>query len=136
MDVPGDALIRLDGVHVLTVDDHADIVLLVQALLEEAGAVVSTAGSAREALEILQRERPAVLVSDISMPGEDGYWLIAHVRALSRAQGGETPAAAVTSLTTAEDRAHILRAGFQGHIAKPLDPTQLVAVVALLAIKE
>jgi CheY-like chemotaxis protein len=136
MDMSSDALIRLDGVHVLTVDDHADSVFLVRALLEEAGAVVSTAGSAREAFEILQRERPAVLVSDISMPGEDGYWLIAKVRGLSRAQGGETPAAALTSLTSAEDHARILHAGFQSHIAKPLDPPQVVAVVALLAIKE
>jgi len=136
MPTPGDAPIRLDGVHVLAVDDHADTALLVQVLLEEAGAVVSTATSAREAFGLLQRERPAVLISDISMPAEDGFWLITQVRSLSRAKGGETPAAALTSLTTAEDRARILRAGFQGHIPKPVDPTQLVAIVAVLAIKE
>jgi CheY-like chemotaxis protein len=130
------APIRLDGLHVLAVDDDADIRGLVRLMLEDAGAMVSSAASAREAFEMLQRERPAVLLSDISMPDEDGFWLIAQVRGLSPAHGGQTPAGALTSLTRAEDRAHILRAGFQIHIAKPIDPAQLVAIVAVLAIKE
>jgi len=70
------------------------------------------------------------------MPEHDGFWLIAHVRALSPAHGGNTPAAALTSLNSAEDRARILRAGFQSHIAKPIEPDVLVAIVAVLAIKE
>jgi CheY-like chemotaxis protein len=97
---------------------------------------VTTAGSAQEGLEALQRERPAVLLSDIAMPEHDGFWLIAQVRALSPVHGGKTPAAALTSLKSAEDRARILRAGFQSHITKPIEPQALVAIVAVLAIKE
>jgi CheY-like chemotaxis protein len=108
----------------------------VRTVLEQAGAVVTTSLSAREGLELLQRERPAVLVSDICMPGEDGFWLIAGVRALTSGKGGKTPAAALTSLSGAGDRARILRAGFQHHIPKPVEPETLVAVVAVLAIKE
>jgi CheY-like chemotaxis protein len=126
----------LDGLTVLSVDDDRDTLYLVRAILEEAGAVVTSAATAREGFEALQRERPALLLSDISMPEHDGFWLIAQVRALSTADGGTTPAAALTSLTTAEDRARILRAGFHQHIAKPVDPEQLFAIVALLAIKE
>jgi CheY-like chemotaxis protein len=127
---------RLDGLTVLSVDDDQDILDLVRTILEDAGAVVTTATAAGEGIETLQRERPALLLSDISMPEHDGFWLIAQVRALSPAHGGRTPAAALTSLTSAEDRARILRAGFQYHIPKPMDPEHLVAVVALLAIKE
>jgi CheY-like chemotaxis protein len=128
--------VDLDGVTVLTVDDDQDTVDLIRLILEEAGAVVTTPLSAREGLATLQRERPALLLSDISMPENDGFWLIAQIRALSPERGGKTPAAALTSLTSAEDRARILRAGFQHHISKPIEPEMLVAVVALLAIKE
>jgi CheY-like chemotaxis protein len=127
---------RLDGLTILSVDDHPDTLYLVRAILETAGAMVTTAASATEGLETLRRERPALLLSDISMPDHDGFWLIAQVRALSPSHGGKTPAAALTSLTSAEDRARILRAGFQHHILKPVEPEQLIAVVALLAIKE
>ena len=127
---------RLDGLTVLSVDDDQDTLYLVRTILEDVGAVVTTALSAREGFETLQRERPALLLSDISMPDRDGLWLIAQVRALSPAHGGRTPAAALTSLTSAEDRARILRAGFQHHIPKPVEPQQLVAIVALLAIKD
>ena len=83
------------------------------------------------------RSRPDILVSDLSsMPGEDGYWLIAAVRALSIAHGGGIPAAAVTGHVTPEDRASVLRAGFQFHVAKPVDPHRLVGVVAILALKQ
>jgi CheY-like chemotaxis protein len=105
-------------------------------MLEHAGATVTAVESAREALDALQRERPEVLLSDISMPGEDGYWLIEKVRALPAAHGGATPAAAITSHVTAEDRARVLRAGFQFHIPKPVEMIQLVGVVAVLALKE
>ncbi len=99
--------------HVLSVDDDGDTLDIVRAILEDAGAVVTTASSAREGLEMLQRERPAVLVSDMVMPTEDGFWLIAQVRGLAPAHGGRTPAAALTALTGAADRAQILGAGFQ-----------------------
>ncbi len=128
--------IRLDGLPVLSVDDDRDTLLIVRTILEHAGAIVTMADSAQQGFEILQRERPAVLLSDISMPHRDGFWLVAQVRGLSPANGGKTPAAALTSLSSAEDRARILRAGFQYHIAKPIEPEALVAIVALLAIKE
>jgi CheY-like chemotaxis protein len=127
---------HLGGLTVLSVDDDRDTVVLVRTILEDAGAVVTTARSAREGFEIFQRERPTLLLSDISMPEHDGFWLIAQVRALSVAHGGRTLAAALTSLTSAEDRARILRAGFHHHIPKPVEPEQLVAIVALLASKE
>ena len=127
---------HLDGLTVLSVDDDQETLYLVRTILEDAGAVVTTAPSAREGFETLQRERPAVLLSDISMPEHDGFWLIAQLRALSQSRGGKTPAAALTSLTRAEDRTRILRSGFQHHIPKPVEPEKLVAVVALLAIKE
>jgi CheY-like chemotaxis protein len=107
---------RLDGLTVLSVDDDRDTLYLVRTILEDAGAVLTTVESAREGFETLQRERPALLLSDISMPHHDGFWLIAQVRALPPSRGGKTPAAALTSLVTAEDRARILRAGFQHHI--------------------
>jgi CheY-like chemotaxis protein len=106
------------------------------AMLKLDGATVTAVASAREAFDTLQHERPDVLVSDLSMPEEDGYWLIANVRALSASSGGATPAAAVTGHNTAEDRARVLRAGFQFHVPKPVDPNQLVGIVAVLALKE
>ena len=136
MTSPASRSISLEGVLVLSVDDDAATLEIVRIILEDAGATVITALAAVEGLAILQRERPDVLVSDITMPGEDGFWLIAQVRALSAAHGGRTHAAALTSLTTAEDRNRILRAGFQYHVAKPIDPDQLVSVVAVLAMKE
>jgi CheY-like chemotaxis protein len=104
-------------------------------MLELHGATVSMAETAEKALELLQEWRPAVLVSDIEMPGKDGYWLIAQVRALPAERGGETPAAVLTGRTGPEDRARILRAGFQYHLPKPFDTTALVGVVAILALK-
>jgi CheY-like chemotaxis protein len=104
-------------------------------MLQSEGAVVIESESARAAFDLLRQERPDVLVSDLSMPGEDGYWLIAAVRALSTAHGGGTPAAAVTGRVTAQDRARVLRAGFQFHIAKPVDSDRLIGVVAILAFK-
>lgn len=79
-----------------------------------------------------KRERPDVLVSDIMMPGEDGYWLIGHVRALPVERGeGQTPAAALTGQTSAADRARVLRAGFQFHLPKPVHPVHLAGVIAI-----
>jgi CheY-like chemotaxis protein len=128
--------VRLEGVRVLIVDDNFDGRELVQLALERHGAIVTAADSAREALATLQRERPDVLLSDVSMPTEDGYWLIAQVRALPPALGGRTPAAAVTALTSALDRAALLRAGFQFHVPKPLDPLHLVGIGGVLALNE
>ena len=128
--------LSLAGIRVLVVDDDDDTRYVTRATLQRHGAIVIESASARNAFDVLRQERPDVLVSDLSMPGEDGYWLIAAVRALSIAHGGGTPAAAVTGHVTAEDRASVLRAGFQFHVAKPVDPDRLVGVVAILALKQ
>ena len=126
----------LAGVRVLVVDDDDDTRYVTRATLQRYGAVVIESASARNAFDVLRQERPDVLVSDLSMPGEDGYWLIAAVRALSIAHGGGTPAAAVTGHVTPEDRASVLRAGFQFHVAKPVDAHRLVGVVPILALQK
>src|SRR6266850_6834582 len=127
---------RLDGVRVLVVDDEFDTRNVTQMILECEGASVTAVESARDAVQLLQRERPDALLSDLSMPGEDGFWLIFQVRALPVERGGHTPAAAVTGHVTADDRARVLRAGFQFHVPKPVDPDRLVGIVATLAMKE
>ena len=106
---------------------------LVQRVLSEYGADVWTAGSSDEARSVFSEVRPDVLVSDIGMPREDGYELIRAIRALPDDQGGKTPAAAVTALSRVEDRKRALLAGFHTHVAKPVEPAELVAVVASLA---
>ncbi len=127
---------RLDGVRVLVVDDSPVIRGLVSEILQRLGAEVTAVSSAIEALGVLQRERPAVLVSDIAMPEHDGYWLISQVRALAPESGGATPALALSGETKAEDRARLLRAGFQFHLPKPCRPADLAGVVAILALTQ
>ena len=123
---------RLDGLKVLVVDDEADTRELLRAGVGRCGAEVLTAGSAREALEAIAQERPDLLISDIGMPGEDGYELIRRVRALPAAGGGRMPAIALTAYARTEDRLRALRAGYQWHIAKPVELAELVAVMASL----
>jgi PAS domain S-box-containing protein len=123
---------RLDGLRVLVVDDEADARNLIAAVLQGRGAMVFMAASAAEAVTVLQAERPDVVLSDISMRDEDGYDLIRKVRALPPGSGGRTPAAALTAYGRLEDRMKALSAGFQLHVAKPVDPAELVAVVATL----
>jgi CheY-like chemotaxis protein len=127
---------RLAGVRVLVVDDTRSVLDVVTDMLKHNGADVTAVGTAEEALDVLQRERPDVLLSDLSMPGKGGYWLIGQVRALSPELGGSTPAAALTAYTTAEHRASVIRAGFQYHVGKPVGLSELVGVVAILALKE
>ena len=124
---------RLDGVRVLVVDDAPYVRDVVTEILEQDGAVVTAAETAEKALEILQRERPNVLLSDLTMPGKGGYWLIGQVRALPPERGGATPAAAFTAYTSPAHRAGVLRAGFQLHVGKPVGIHELVDVVATLA---
>jgi CheY-like chemotaxis protein len=102
---------RLDGVRVLVVDDAPYVRDVVTDILEQDGAVVTAADTAEKALEILQRERPNVLLSDLTMPGKGGYWLIGQVRALPPERGGATPAAAFTAYTSPAHRAGATLAG-------------------------
>jgi len=124
---------ELDGLRLLVVDDEEDTRTLLKIVLEKCGAAVTTASSAHEALAALKEIRPDVLISDLGMPEEDGYALIKKVRALSEADGGNTPSAALTAYARVEDRMKVLRSGFQIHIPKPVEPAELVAVVANLA---
>jgi signal transduction histidine kinase len=123
----------LAGLRVLVVDDEADTRDMLRAVLEDCKMEVITAGSASEALELVTRLRPDVLLSDLGMPEEDGYSLIAKVRALPAERGGRIPAAALTAYVRAEDRMKVLRTGFQLHVPKPIEPAELVAVVMNLA---
>ena len=125
----------LDGIKVLAVDDEPDARYLIRRILEECGANVIVAPSAQIALESVRKDRPDVILSDIGMPEEDGYEFIRKVRSLSPEDGGRTPAAALTAFARAEDRTKALRAGYQTHVAKPVEPSELTAVVASLAIR-
>jgi CheY-like chemotaxis protein len=116
------------------VDDEADTCQLLQVILEECGARVKTAPSAAAALEAVAQEMFDVLISDIGMPNEDGYSLIAKVHALGRERGGKIPAAAaLTAYVGENDRIRVLQSGFQMHVPKPISPRELVAVVTQLA---
>jgi PAS domain S-box-containing protein len=123
----------LTDLQVLVVDDEPDSRELVKRVLEECEAVVVTADSAAAALAQIQRQKPDVLISDIGMPVEDGYSLIRQVRALPPESGGEIPAVALTAFARSEDRRRALLAGFQMHLPKPVEPSELVAVVASVA---
>ena len=123
----------LEGVSVLVVDDDPDARQLISLLLEERGARVVAVGSATEALAALESEHPDVLLSDIEMPGQDGYMLIRTIRSLPPARGGRIPAAALTAYARTEDRMQALLAGFHLHLPKPVQPAELAAVVASLA---
>jgi CheY-like chemotaxis protein len=124
---------RLSGTRVLVVEDDDDSREGLKIILERWGATVATAASAGEALERLKAFRPHVLLSDLAMPGEDGYSLIRRVRSLEAHEGGRTPAAALTAFARPDDRERALAAGYQRHVSKPLDPADLFAVVAALA---
>jgi PAS domain S-box-containing protein len=121
------------GVRVLVVDDDEDAREMIRRLLEERRAIVSTAGTVDEALKVLGERRFDVLVSDIGMPGEDGHTLIRRVRALGPSAGGEVPALALTAYVRPEDRAKAIRAGYQMHASKPVEPATLFGLVASLA---
>jgi hypothetical protein len=114
------------------VEDETDTRDLIAAVLGRSGAEVQTAATASEALRALESWIPDVIVSDIGMPGEDGHALIKKVRELDAKQPGWIPALALTAYATVEDRMRALSAGFQMHMSKPLDPAELVSVVANL----
>jgi len=130
---PVDEHVSLHGVRVLMVDDEVDTRSLLGHLLEDHGAQVSAAASGEEAFNLLLTDRFDVLVSDIGMPGEDGYAFLKRVRALGAESGGDIAAVALTAYARAEDRVRAIRAGFQMHIAKPVEPVELLTMVASLA---
>ena len=124
----------LSGVHVLVVEDEVDTRDLLAMSLEQCGARVTAVATAAEALEALGT-LPDILISDIGLPAEDGYSLLRKIRLLDPSRGGDIPAAALTAYARAEDRLKALEAGFQTHLPKPIDPSELVATVARLAGK-
>jgi len=130
---PWGAPALLRGLHVLVVEDEEDARDLLATALEQHGARVTAVSSVAAALECLDSRPVDVLVSDLAMPDEDGYSLIRRVRARPGDRGGSVPAAALTAYARAEDRSRVLAAGFQRHVPKPIDPSDLVNVVAALA---
>jgi PAS domain S-box-containing protein len=125
--------LSLSGLSVLVVDDEADARELIATVLEQAGARAITASNVDEALMHLVRDRPDVLLTDIGMPGADGYTLLQKVRELDPKEGGQIPAAALTAYSRTEDARRAFAAGFLRHVAKPVEPAFLVAQVAALA---
>ncbi|NJN92450.1 MAG: response regulator, partial [Leptolyngbyaceae cyanobacterium SL_5_14] len=114
----------LKGITVLVVDDEADTREVLSVILSESGIEVTTAASVQEALKLLKSWQPKILVSDIGMPGEDGYSLIRQIRRLSPTEGGSIPAVALTAYSREEDRKQVLLAGFQMHVSKPVEATE------------
>jgi signal transduction histidine kinase/CheY-like chemotaxis protein len=129
----GRATPALQGVQILVVDDDQDALDMLTLVLTDAGAAVRTAASAAEALALLRWIRPHVLVSDLAMPDQDGYSLIRNLRAVERESGRETPAVALTAYVRVQDRARAEAAGFNVFVEKPVDPEELIAVIAGIA---
>ncbi|PSR18510.1 PAS domain S-box protein [filamentous cyanobacterium CCP3] len=127
----------LHGSHILVVDDDADTRNFIVFLLEQVGATVSSAASARAALNALQQAQPQVLISDIGMPEVDGYMLMQQIRALPTERGGRIPAIALTAYAREADQEQALAAGFQRHIPKPVQPAALIqALVGVLQVRQ
>ena len=122
----------LAGVRILVVDDELEARELMSRILQDFGAEVALADSGHSALSLLFEQRPHVLLADLGMPGMDGFALIEQVRALDPEFGGLTPAVAVTGYTSPQDRLRALQAGYQNHIAKPVEPEELAIVIASL----
>lgn len=125
--------ISLANIRVLVVEDEPDAAEFVTNLLESHGADVVSAASAREALEAVVQARPDILISDIGLPEMDGYQLMEQIRKMDVANGGGIPAVALTAFARSEDRTRALRAGYQTHLAKPIESTELIATVASFA---
>jgi CheY-like chemotaxis protein len=126
------AVKRLQDVRVLVIEDDQDSREATRAVLEWRGAEVQVAASSREAFAVLDRWLPEVIVSDVGMPGDDGYTLMRRLRARPPERGGRIPALALTGFAGTEDRTRLIEAGFQIHLTKPADPGELVAAVASL----
>lgn len=122
----------LTGLRVLVVDDEADARDYIATVLQQSGAEARSVTSVTQALAMLTQWQPDLLVSDIAMPEQDGYTLIRQVRSLAPEQGGRIPAVALTAYARGEDRDRALAAGFQLHISKPVEPSQLTVAIAKL----
>jgi CheY-like chemotaxis protein len=133
--LPVASLVRLDGVRVLVIDDDLDGLTLVTEVLRRVGATVEARRSAAQGFERFVAAPPDVLISDIEMPGEDGYALMRRIRALDPIRGGRVPAIALTAYGRREDRLHAITAGFSMHVPKPVDPAELVTLVESLALR-
>jgi PAS domain S-box-containing protein len=130
---PGNRYVTLAGVKVLVIDDEPDSRELINEVLTEYEANVITATNAMEGLELLKSKRPDVMISDIGMPGKDGYELIREVRNLPAAHGGKTPAIALTAFARSEDRTRAMIAGYQIHLSKPVESNELIATIGSLS---
>ncbi len=131
---PMPRLPRLDGLRILVVENSADGRTLTSLVLTQAGASVKTVASVREALVMLELERPDALVTEIALPEDDGYELIRQIRQYEAEHGSFLPAVALTGYARDEDRARILAAGFQAHVPKPVDPVELTAAIATITL--
>ena len=135
LELPADPVERpqsLQGLEILVVDDEPDAREVLRALLEHCGARVLSAASTHEAIALLDTTTPHIIVSDIGMPGEDGYSLIGRVRARRPDQGGRIPAVALTAYASSRDRARALARGFNHHVTKPVHAGELLTVLASL----
>ncbi|WP_445302384.1 MULTISPECIES: PAS domain-containing protein [unclassified Microcoleus] len=133
---PHDSTGDLSGIHVLVVDDDADSREFVAFVLEQATAIVTAVACGTEALQAFSQAVPDIIVSDIGMPEMDGYMLLRHIRSLPLEQGGQIPAIALTAYAGEMDRQQAIAAGFQRHLAKPVDPEAVVAIITKLLSSE
>jgi CheY-like chemotaxis protein len=124
--------VRLDGLHVLLVEDDDDSRKLLSTMLKRNGARVTATKSVAEALNMFAQQLPDILISDIGMPDEDGYELIRKLRRLPPDKGGLTPAIALTGYASKKDRERALEAGYHKHIAKPIEQADMIAAIASL----
>jgi CheY-like chemotaxis protein len=131
-DTDGSLCPDLSGLRILVVDDQADACEIVGRLLQQCKASVIVAASAEEAMRQIHADPPDLIVSDIAMPGEDGYSLIRRIRKLPPDRGGAVPAVALTAYARNEDRTRALLAGYQSHLSKPVVPMELIANIAAL----
>jgi CheY-like chemotaxis protein len=129
---PLTALGDLAGVRVLAIDDEEDALTLLKVVLEAAGAEVATTGSPLAGLKLIESLQPDAIVVDLGMPEMDGFEFISRIRNASNPHVRDIPAAALTAFARSEDRTKALRSGFELHLAKPVDPGELVASVATL----
>ncbi len=127
-----DCMPSIEGTKLLVVDDEPDARMLLRAILEQCGAEVETCESAAQALKLVEAYNPDILVSDIGMPDEDGYNLIKRVREKEKGTGKRLPAVALTAFARTEDRLKALSAGYNMHIPKPVEPAELIVVIANL----